>query len=266
MNPPMVTGFQIPDALHIDHKSIFWRSLRKTLQENPERSLTTGLYSVWCYGTDPDQKDLILELAAHIEPTVTLRNPNADPWNDPRFWIVVDWALAWGTQEDFDSIHGVMKQGEGRDVFDSLIRRVKEIPGFMLAPLDHVMRQSIPKPAMDVLTKFAKEAEETYPLGAPDFSQIAGFDFSQIKVAHQPPAPRYPEEAKRRRMMTNLVLQIVVDPKGEPISCRPTPGPWLGFFAPTGVQYAMRWRFHPAELNGIPQYARFRLTMPFRLR
>jgi hypothetical protein len=90
--------------------------------------------------------------------------------------------------------------------------------------------------------------------------------FSQIKVLDQPPAPRYPEEAKGRKMMTNLVLLLVVDPQGKPISARPLPGPWLGFFAPTGIAYGMRWRFRPAELNGVPLYARFRLTMPFRLR
>jgi hypothetical protein len=35
---------------------------------------------------------------------------------------------------------------------------------------------------------------------------------------------------------------------------------------PTAEAYAMQWKFEPAMLNGAPQYARFKLTMPFRLR
>lgn len=70
------------------------------------------------------------------------------------------------------------------------------------------------------------------------------------------------QSTQDRKLNTGLV----VDPQGKPISARPVPGPWLGFFAPTGVAYGMRWRFRAAELNGVPMYARFRLTMPFRLR
>lgn len=83
--PPTSVVAGMPDALHIDHRSVFWRSPRKSLQETPEHKLTPGLYSIWCYGTHPDQKDLIFELAAQVGTTVTVRNPDKDPWNDPRF-------------------------------------------------------------------------------------------------------------------------------------------------------------------------------------
>ena len=79
-NPPYIPGIQMPDAFRIDSKSIFWASFRKTLKEIPDRKLPTGLHALWSYGTDPDQKDLILELAALVEAHPTLGNPVGEPW------------------------------------------------------------------------------------------------------------------------------------------------------------------------------------------
>jgi hypothetical protein len=249
VNPPGVLGLAMPDALQLDHGSPFWRSLRKTLEAAPERKLDAGLYTVWCYGTHPDQRDLILDLAAHIEAPRTVRNPASDPWNDPRFWIVLDWALAWGMEEDFTAIRQVLREGTPRDGFDRVARTVAAIPGYF-------SERPLPE---------AKGSLAGSALPTPKPTPVT-MDFSQLRVRDQPPAPRYPEEAKGRKMMTILVMNLVVDAEGRPTSCRPAPGPWLGFFAPTGAAYGLRWRFHPAQLNGLPVTARFRLTMPFRLR
>jgi len=258
-NPPSTVIFAMPDALRIDHASVFWRSLRQTLQSIPDRRIDDRMYSVWCYGTHPDQKDLILELAAQVQTPVTLRNSAADPWNDPRFWIVLDWALAWGTQEDFESIHLALKEGEPRHVFDRLTLKLKDIPGFFSNLLAPQTIRALPNPP-------AEEGSGNPEAGTSKKDRPVEFHFSQIRVAKQPPAPRYPEEASARKMMTKLELIMVIDPQGKPVSVRPVPGPWLGFFAPTGIEYGMRWRFHPAVLNGVTQYARFHLNMPFRLR
>lgn len=245
----------VPGALRISHQSVFWLSLRKTLQESPDRRLDAGLYSVWCYGTHPDQRDLILDIAAHAQSPKTPANPEADPWNDPRFWIVTDWAMSWGTREDFQAIHAVLK-GAPQAVFDRLTRIVEAVPEFFTEP-NPLLARFGPTGAPPLL-------ESEPPVGSKDWP--LPLDFSRLKVLNQPPPPHYPQEAQARRMMTSLVLIVSIDPKGLTTACRPEPGPWLGFFAPTGVSYAMRWRFSPALLNGTPQYARFTLTMPFRLR
>lgn len=256
LNPfQRIFGPWMPGALRIDHRSIFWRSLRKTLQESPDRQLSAGLYSVWCYGTNPDQKDLILDLAAHAQSPKTPSNPEADPWNDPRFWIVTDWAMTWGTREDFQAIHAALKAAPRR-TFDRLTRLMVAIPGFFTPPT----------PASERGGKAGAPAhsEPELPTGRQNqYSQIA---ISTLKIIHMPPAPYYPGEAIVRRMMTTLVVTMFVDPEGRPEGCRPEPGPWLGLFAPTGVAYAMRWRFSPAVFNATPQYAQFTLKMPFRLR
>lgn len=251
-DPPSDRGVEkMPEALRLDHASPFWASLRKTLLADPKRQLNPGLYSIWCYGTHPDQKDLILELARRAEASATVQNPSPDPWNDPRFWIVLDWTLAWSTREDRAELQAALAEGPVRKAFGRALRSVEGIPAFFPE------RPAAPTPP-------AAQAPGEPAAKAPALP--VRFDFTQIRVKVQPGAPGYPVEAKQRRLMTNLVLDIVVDPEGKPVSCRPLPGPWLAFFAATGAAYGLEWRFHPARLDGVPQTARFRLTMPFRLR
>lgn len=90
------------------------------------------------------------------------------------------------------------------------------------------------------------------------------FDFSQIKVKQQPPAPPYPTEAKLSRVQGTVVVELTVSPEGTPIYVEALEGPGPLFL--TALSYALDWRFQPALINGVPQYARFKLTMPFRLR
>jgi TonB family protein len=90
------------------------------------------------------------------------------------------------------------------------------------------------------------------------------FDFSQIKVKHQPPAPGYPVAAKMRRIQGTVVVALTIDPTGRPVLADALSGPYE--LLQTAVRYALTWEFEPARLNGVPQYARFKLTMPFRLR
>lgn len=259
-DPPRVKALELPDALRIDHQSPFWQALRKTVQSTPDRKLDAGLYAIWCYGTHPDQKDLILELAAHVESRLTVLNPNPDPWNDPRFWIIVDWAIAWGSRTECEAIIQALSNGPAQVTFERTIHRVESIQDTFRESATGDPATRRPTPAMAPGDALPQPSLDPAP------GPLADLHFSQIKVLEQPPAPRYPVEAKARKMMTNLILTLVVDPQGKPISCRPVPGPWLGFFAPVGMAYGMRWTFNPALLNGVPQYARFRLTMPFRLR
>lgn len=90
------------------------------------------------------------------------------------------------------------------------------------------------------------------------------FDFSKIKITHQPPAPAYPAEAKLQKIQGTVVVEITVDESGVPIAVKALEGPEA--LAPTAVEYAKAWRFEPVKVNGKAVKARFKLTMPFRLR
>jgi protein TonB len=93
---------------------------------------------------------------------------------------------------------------------------------------------------------------------------VIDFDFSQVKIKYQPPAPPYPALAKIAKIQGTVVVEIVIGPDGVPTDAIAKEGPpQLRDYA---ASWAKTWRFEPAMLNGQPQYARFRLTMPFRLK
>lgn len=110
-------------------------------------------------------------------------------------------------------------------------------------------------------------AQARVPLQTPRLGAdglIADLDFRQIKVRFQPPAPPYPPLAKIAKIQGIVVVLIVIDSSGTPIRVQAIDGPPQ--LRPAAEGYAMQWRFEPAILNGTPQKARFKLTMPFQLR
>lgn len=94
--------------------------------------------------------------------------------------------------------------------------------------------------------------------------KVETFDFSQIKVTHQPPAPAYPAEAKALRIQGTVVVQLTVDEQGVPVTAEALEGPPQ--LHPTAIAYAQSWRFEPVRVDGKAVKAQFKLTMPFRLR
>lgn len=100
--------------------------------------------------------------------------------------------------------------------------------------------------------------------GQSTVKKVVDFDFSQLKIRKQPPAPSYPFEAKLRGIQGTVVVELVIDPTGKPVRAEAIAGPAELQMAAVG--YALKWEFEPATLNGVPQTAKFRLTMPFTLR
>jgi len=61
-----------------------------------------------------------------------------------------------------------------------------------------------------------------------------------------------------------VVVVITIGLDGVPSDAIATEGPpQLRDYA---ANWAKTWRFEPAMMNGQPQYARFKLTMPFKLK
>lgn len=90
------------------------------------------------------------------------------------------------------------------------------------------------------------------------------FDFRQMRIKIQPPPPPYPPLARLARIQGTVLVEMIVDPEGVPVSAVALSGPPQ--LAVTAIRYAMDWRFEPAKLDGVAQTARFLLTMPFNLR
>ena len=117
------------------------------------------------------------------------------------------------------------------------------------------------------LQKAARPADQSKP--APSAAPAADpavqeVPFSKIKVRHQPPPPAYPAEAKEKGIQGTVVLELLVDESGTPAEVKATEGP--DALRPTAIAYAKDWRFEPLKVKGKPTKARFKLTMPFRLK
>jgi len=98
----------------------------------------------------------------------------------------------------------------------------------------------------------------------PEAQSIQDFDFKQIQVLHQPEPPAYPAEAKAQGIQGTVVVTLIVGTDGRVESAEAGEGP--DELRPAAVAYAKGWRFKPAQVDGKPVKARFKLTMPFRLR
>lgn len=93
---------------------------------------------------------------------------------------------------------------------------------------------------------------------------VASVKFSQIKVLSQPQAPAYPPMAKARHITGTVVVEVTIDEQGMPTEAIPVSGPEE--LRPTAVDYVKGWAFAPVKRGGKAVKARFKVTMPFRLR
>jgi len=89
-------------------------------------------------------------------------------------------------------------------------------------------------------------------------------NFNKIRVKHQPDAPAYPPEAKAQRIQGTVVVVLVIDVEGKVTEAKAISGP--SELHACAVGYARTWEFEPVKVKGKPVAARFKLTMPFRLR
>lgn len=76
--------------------------------------------------------------------------------------------------------------------------------------------------------------------------------------------PVYPEFARRARIQGPVVLMMTVDDRGQPIEVHVLEG--HPAFHEAALSAARQWRFEPAQMDGQPVSATFRLTLKFSLR
>lgn len=93
--------------------------------------------------------------------------------------------------------------------------------------------------------------------------KVVDFQYQMMRVRYQPPPPPYPPVARAARVMGLVIVEVVVNPDGVPVQANAIEGPPL--LRKFAEDYAMQWRFEPPLWNGQPQWAKFKLEMPFRL-
>lgn len=238
------------NTFRIHQSSPWWDALETLIRNDPEKSVSGGLYALWCYNTRPGQRELIINIASHITPRVRSASSGLDPWADPRFWIVLDWVIAWGNLADFDNIEACIPDGPARRAFRRHTKPLRDLPDYFSCTL--------PPPDSEGRIKITS-------IPSSKIDDKAPINFTQMMPRYKPNAPPYPAEARARRLTNKLVICTIVDPEGNTCGYRPLPGPWLAFFAPTGVNQIQNWKFNPAKANNIPIKSLFNLTMNFKL-
>jgi TonB family protein len=86
---------------------------------------------------------------------------------------------------------------------------------------------------------------------------------ASVAVMAFPPPPRYPYGAWWVGNEGIVVVEATVDADGTPLAVRAVEGPEA--LRGTAVEYVGRWRFAPAEVDGVPVAARMVFGLPFRL-
>lgn len=79
-------------------------------------------------------------------------------------------------------------------------------------------------------------------------------------------APGYPAKAKRMGIEGKVVVQLVVDIKGEPRNCTVRSADPPGYFEDPAVEAAGKMRFIPGKINGRPVNTLVMLPFAFQLR
>ena len=113
--------------------------------------------------------------------------------------------------------------------------------------------------ALGAATLSASGATTPAPAAGPE-----DMNFSKIRVKRQPDAPAYPPEAKAARIQGTVVVVVTIGTDGKVTEAKAESGP--PELQACAVDYAKAWEFEPAKVKGKVVPARFKLTMPFRLR
>jgi protein TonB len=76
--------------------------------------------------------------------------------------------------------------------------------------------------------------------------------------------PEYPEEARRARVQGTVIVEAIVDPRGDVTRVRVLKGLPMGLDR-AAAKAIEGWKFRPATLHGEPVAVYFVLTVNFRV-
>ena len=109
-------------------------------------------------------------------------------------------------------------------------------------------------------------SEYRSPIGDPLFTPDAPLlvRLGEVKISLQPEPGSYPTAAKAGGVQGDILLEIWIDAEGNPTKVVALWGP--NELREKAVEYGLRWKFKPFNLEGKPSPVRFRMPVPFSLR
>jgi TonB family protein len=104
-------------------------------------------------------------------------------------------------------------------------------------------------------------AQQNQTNPSPDMPKAVSDKTQPPKVVHRE-VPVYPAEAKAKRLMGDVVVEVVVDRQGNVSSARMTSG--LKIFEDAALTAIKGWKFSPATLDGQPVEQKTQVQLKFR--
>lgn len=119
-------------------------------------------------------------------------------------------------------------------------------------PLMSVETPPVPPIQPEILNlDIAANLANAIPVNIPKHSGV--MSLGDVDVPPLPvftPPPNYPHKARRRQLATRLVIQMVVDAKGNVSRIQIKSGEHQDVFREAALKAIRRWRFKPARLKG----------------
>ncbi len=233
----------------------FWPEFRKALSDPAHLSVNASLYALMSPHLEAEDRSWLLTQVA------TASGSKGGAWNSATLWISLDWLMIYGQPADWDAFTRAAQGDDWKDAFRDQAQDLQGITAYW----------GVPRRVQDMFCEgvtadeFWKNPESCLQEWGVTRETLVSLAWNEGKIKKQAFVPIYPREAKRRRLMNSIDLELVVDTTGKVRSIRPKPGYALAFFAPEAMRWASKTIFEPAEVAGVPRPEKFLYHLNFKL-
>lgn len=253
-NPPLIDlgfpGLIAPDAP-------CWPRFREDLSAASNLEFSLAHYVLFAPHLKEQDKAWILKLLTSAPDA----KRGVQATSSALFWIASDWLLAYGLASDWEAFRKASEvRGWNKD-FLEIEDKVRGLGAYWNS-------------SRKVQSMFCEDSSSEAFWENPDpclaawgvtREALVEFGMDRLQSKGTPAPPRYPTLARFHRFSTTLRIRMLVGTDGTVKWARPEPGFALAFFAPEGLEYAMKWKFEPSRVGGVARPSMFSLTMPFKL-
>jgi hypothetical protein len=239
----------------IEDEAPFWPAFRKVLADPGHFSITAATYALMSPHLRMEDRPWLLSQMA----TGPAEKGNA--WNSATMWISLDWLMVYGEPKDWADFTNAAQGNDWKEVLSDEAHTLQTIEAYWGVP------RRVQDMFCDGVTadEFWKNPEGCLQEWGVTREALVSLAWNEDRVKKQAFLPSYPIEAKRRRLMDSVSLELVVDSAGKVRAIRPRPGYALAFFAAEAMRWASKTVFEPAKVAGVPRPGKFIYHLNFKL-
>jgi hypothetical protein len=184
------------------------------------------------------------------------------PWNSSVFWIGADWLLVHGSPEDWKAFREAQSHKKWKEALLGLQQQIEDIPACWASP-GNLSALFCDDQTADAFWENPDSCLASWGITR---DQLISLGLEPARILKPGVFPKYPREAKDRKLTTTLQIRMLVGSDGKVLWARPSPGYALCFFAPFGLRYAAQSQFQPAQVGGMNRPSHFNIRFPFILK